>query len=357
MKTPLLLIGSLFIVASQANAQTNSGFYGLVDAGLTYVNNQGGNSSVILDTGIMQANRFGWRGTEDLGGGLKALYQLEGGFALDTGVLGQGGAIFGRTAAVGLLGTWGTVTLGRQYDFMLDNIVLKSSGAVFAGVYGFRRLDIDRIAGEQFNNAIKFVSPNYAGFTAGILYGLSEVPGAAGGAPNAPRTESAGVNYASGPLNLGLAYTNVNGSGGSLAESVLGANAMRHYGFGASYGFASGLLFGNATNTRASVEAGNKSTVVDNYEVGYNYKTSPATTVGLAYTYSRWDVTKYNQINLAGHYFLSKRTDVYAGAYYQKSSDINAPVGMFLIVNPATNKGYSSNENQLALRIGMRHTF
>lgn len=72
-----------------------------------------------LGSGNLQGDRWGLIGSEDVGGGLKAIFRLEGGFNVDNGMLGQGGAEFGRKAYVGLASPVGTVTLGRQYDLLV----------------------------------------------------------------------------------------------------------------------------------------------------------------------------------------------------------------------------------------------
>src|ERR1700760_315613 len=103
---------ALLGVTGMAHAQSSVTLYGLIDESVQYVNNATprGGSFVGLVGGNLQGNRFGLKGTEDLGGGLKAIFQLENGFDINTGKLGQGGLMFGRQAYVGLTGdTWGTV--------------------------------------------------------------------------------------------------------------------------------------------------------------------------------------------------------------------------------------------------------
>ena len=101
-------------VAQAAYAQSSVTLYGIVDAGFTYTNNQKGNSAYQATQGNVQGSRWGLLGTEDLGGGNKALFRLENGFSLESGALGQGGRMFGRSAWVGLSNSRaGTITLGR----------------------------------------------------------------------------------------------------------------------------------------------------------------------------------------------------------------------------------------------------
>jgi predicted porin len=133
--------GAIAMAAAAAHAQSSVTLYGIVDVGLSYVNNaQTGRSSAGLrgapQTALtdahatgMSGSRWGLRGSEDLGGGLKALFVLENGFMVNNGTLAQGGAEFGRQAYVGLSSAAaGTVTAGRQYDPLADAIRATSAG-------------------------------------------------------------------------------------------------------------------------------------------------------------------------------------------------------------------------------------
>lgn len=108
-----------------AHAQSSVTLYGLVDAGITYTNNAtsgtGHGALVQFTSGSSQGDRWGLTGKEDLGGGLKAIFTLESGFQLSNGALAQSGLLFNRAAFVGLDGRFGTLTLGRQYDFIGDS--------------------------------------------------------------------------------------------------------------------------------------------------------------------------------------------------------------------------------------------
>lgn len=358
MKQALTGIALAIAWSTAAYAQSSVTLYGILDAGITYVNNQRGHSAVIEDTGIAQANRWGLLGAEDLGGGMKAIFTLENGFTLGNGALGQGGAMFGRTATVGLTGRFGTLTLGRQYDFMLDNIVLDTAIARFGGVYATHLLDIDRLAGEQVNNSVKYVTSSMAGFSAGAMYGFSNVAGSFGGTTGAPRFTSFGLNYDNGgPLAIGAAYTNANGTGASVAQAALLGTAVRNIGIGARYRFGALTIFGNYTNNRVSGVPGVGKLVVNVLEGGGDYFFAPDLYGGFAYMYEHYPTVQYGQMSAAVHYLFSKRTDVYVSANYVHSNSASQPAGLFLIVNPGNNVGYSTTQNQLALRIGLRTKF
>src|ERR1700712_516811 len=121
MKKSLLALAALGTFAGAAQAQSSVTLYGIIDAGFVYNNNQAGQKLYSLNSGNLQGSRWGLRGTEDLGGGLKAIFVLENGFDVNTGKLGQSGLEFGRSAYVGLSSAqFGTVTLGRQYDSVVD---------------------------------------------------------------------------------------------------------------------------------------------------------------------------------------------------------------------------------------------
>src|ERR1700740_578599 len=107
------------IFPSVTNAQSFVTLYGLLSEGFVYNTNAGGKKLTQLASGTEQLPRLGFKGGEDLGGGPSAIFVLENGFSLTTGALGQGGRMFGRQAYVGFANpTFGTLTLGRQYEEM-----------------------------------------------------------------------------------------------------------------------------------------------------------------------------------------------------------------------------------------------
>ncbi|MCO1373989.1 porin [Burkholderia multivorans] len=358
MKRTLASVALATASVSLVHAQSTLTLYGIVDAGITWVSNQRGHSAILEDTGIAQANRWGLQGAEDLGGGTKAVFTLENGFTLGNGALGQGGAMFGRTAMVGLAGRFGTLTLGRQYDFMVDNLVFNTAIARFGGVYAAHGLDVDRLAGEQVNNAVKYASPKFRGASVGAMYGFSNVAGSFGGTTGAPRFSSFGFAYDNdGPFAIGLAYTNTNGTGASVAEAALLGTAVRNVGIGARYRVGPVTVFGNYTNNRIQRGSGAPSIVASVVEAGIDTSFAVDTFAGISYIYNHYPDGQVSQLSTAIHYFLSKRTDLYASVNVAHSNSPQQPAGIFLIVNPATNVGYSTSRNQIALRVGLRSKF
>jgi len=156
------------LLAPPAQGQTVT-IYGLLDAGVEYINHVGADRSSLTRmpnlTGSLPS-RLGFRGTEDLGGGLKALFALEQGLAIDSGSLGQGGRAFGRTALVGLSGPWGAFTLGRQYTMLYWAVF--DADTMGPNVYGLGSLD-SYLAGPRADNSMAFRG-TYGGLTVGAGY-------------------------------------------------------------------------------------------------------------------------------------------------------------------------------------------
>ncbi|HXZ10063.1 MAG TPA: porin, partial [Paraburkholderia sp.] len=126
MNKKVLTTALLATFAGAAHAQSSVTLYGIIDAGVSYVNHSknatGGSSNLFkYDDGVAQGSRWGLRGTEDLGGGLKAIFLLESGFNSGNGTMGQSSTLFGRQAFVGLTKDGiGSFTMGRQYTFNTD---------------------------------------------------------------------------------------------------------------------------------------------------------------------------------------------------------------------------------------------
>jgi general bacterial porin, GBP family len=120
--------------ASASYAQSSVTLYGIVDAGFTYTTNINGNNSFALTSGNVQTSRWGLRGAEDLGGGLKTIFTLESGFNVTNGQ--QNGSLFNRQSFVGLTqAQYGTLTLGRQFDSVVDYLAPLTAAGSWGGTY------------------------------------------------------------------------------------------------------------------------------------------------------------------------------------------------------------------------------
>ena len=147
MKKTLIAAGLFSAVAISAHAQSSVTLYGTLDAGLVYSNNQGGHSNWQQGSGSVSNTYFGLRGSEDLGGGLHAIFTLENGFNLNNGQDSENGTMFNRQAFVGLQSDqYGALTLGRQYDSVVDYLApLSEAGAGFGNNLAAHPFDNDNL--------------------------------------------------------------------------------------------------------------------------------------------------------------------------------------------------------------------
>ncbi|MGF6597700.1 putative porin [Paraburkholderia sp. GAS448] len=380
MKKKFVLGVMAAALAGTAQAQSSVSLYGIIDNGITYVSNAAGHSLWRLDDGINQASRWGIHGTEDLGGGLKTVFTLENGFSLNTGTAGHGGALFGRRAYVGLSSdTFGTLLAGYDYDFIYDYVSYYTNVAQFAPSYAFHgAYDIDRLAGEPVSNMVRYETPNWHGFGAGVMYGFSNIPGGFAGTPTGtPRVISAGIKYSqtgsfNAPYSMAAVITKTDGGNaargvGTMAQVALDAQSIYTVALGGMVKVTDAIsLNGVYTYTNAS-QSPRGVVVVDAYEVGASYQFSPFLTVGGGFTYvDQHKLGKYNLYSAGLDYRLSKRTDVYLFGTWQHAFAGQQFADNFLISTPYSVPGpggslfgnlASTTANQVAVQLGIRHAF
>ncbi|TKC78104.1 porin [Trinickia terrae] len=363
-------------------AQNSVTLYGVIDEGLVYTNNAGTGHAYQLESGYVQGSRWGLKGSEDLGGGLKAVFQLENGFDLNTGKLGQGSLEFGRQAYVGLAqDTYGTVALGRQYDSLVDYLAQTTANGNWAGYLFSHPYDNDNTDNTfRVNNTVKYTSPTFAGFQFGGTYSFSNATNFANN-----RQYSVGAQYATGGLLLAAAYLQANNPSSTASGAINNggdenfvATRLRVFGAGVNYTFGSATLGFVYTNTDVDqpLSSGYVGTITpangatlsslkfNNFEVNAKYQFTPAFYVGAEYTYTRTSFNatsgtlhpNYQSAGLMADYNLSKRTDVYAqGAYQHVGGDETGTVLDEAYVPGAAST--SSTRSQLVLRVGLRHKF
>ncbi|WP_206998570.1 porin [Trinickia mobilis] len=365
----------LVLSAQTAQAQSSVTLYGIVDAGITFTNNSAGHSLWQAQSSIAQGSRWGLKGAEDLGGGTRAVFQVEDGFNVFTGKISQGGSEFGRQAYVGLSNfSFGTVTLGRQYDPLVDVIqptAFNSFGALFS-----HPSDIDNTNnGFRVNNAAKYVSPAWHGLTLEAMYAFGGVAGSFG----QNSTISGGLSYASDGLYLGAAYFfaknpssqfvdgNFQPNGKPGVSNGVGAfgyvgspSNMQTFALGGTYVIGQGRIGADVTDVRFQNASGVRGNTVSfaNYEVWGQYHLTEAFSVQGGYTFTMGKVDfndarpKYNQLNLMVDYNLSKRTDVYAMSVFQRASG-----GAKADIYQGVAGQESSTHVQTLARVGLRHRF
>lgn len=365
------------VFAGAAHAQSSVTLYGIVDDGITYISNQGGHSTVKMDSGIAQSSRWGLKGSEDLGGGLHAVFTLENGFDLNTGVAAQGGSLFGRRAFVGLSSDrFGTLIAGNDYDFLYDYVTYYTNVTQFAPSYSFHLGDdIDRLAGEQVHNMVRYEMPTVSGFGAGVMYGFSNVAGAFGGSPTSARVLSVGLRYSptgtwNAPYSFSAAFTKTDGgngapgTGGTIAQVALNAGSIYTAALAGLVKFGDFGLNGVYTYTNAS-DSPLGTVTANSFEAGLTWQATPFFQAGAGFTYvDERKLGKFDILSAGLDYRLSKRTDVFTFATYQHAFAGASVAGNFLTVTPYSmspklpnGAGASSSRNQTAVQIGVRQLF
>lgn len=365
MKKPLIIAAAAASFSTVAYAQSSVTLYGVLDAGVTYQSNVGGNSLWSMGSGIDQS-RFGLRGSEDLGGGLKAIFVLESGFGSGNGRFANNGGMFNRQAFAGLSGNYGTVSLGRQYDSTYDYLAPLSAAGSWGGAYFAHPLNNDRLSTNgdvALNNTVKLTSANYAGLQFGGTYSFSNSTNFGNN-----RAYSGGVSYQFQGLRIGGAYAQANNprplntNGAMSGNTFLGGvgGRVRTYGTGVGYAFGPTQLGAVWTQTRLDNTNTGQSLRANSYETNVKYNLTPALGLGAAYTYTNErlsgfgtpDSLHFHQVGVQADYALSKRTDVYAQAVYARGSGATAS-----IYNGDSGTARSSSINQTATTVGLRHRF
>ncbi|KGF80189.1 porin [Massilia sp. JS1662] len=350
-----------FLAAGHAGAQAQTAvtISGIVDAAV--VGERGGSTGSVtkLTSGAATASRIGFRGTEDLGRGLSAFFILETGAKIDTGEIDAAGTIFNRQALVGLKGSLGALSLGRQaapYHNTLVNVV-DPFGTSYAGTS--KNLFPDWGTNVRTSNTISYATPRSRGVDAELAYSTGEQAVFSAG-----RQFGGAIGYAAGPLAMRVAYNSKNsdvaaGAGTAAASRSLGRNLLLganydfgwikvHAGYGIDKGFNSAPL-GNANNPYGGVRP-TASTDSRDLLAGFSAPAGPGTLMfslmrkddrtGLDQDASSWGVAYW--------YALSKRTGLY-GAYGHIRNRNGA--GYTVANNTEAGSGNS------AYNMGMRQSF
>ncbi len=336
-----------------AHAQSSVTLYGIVDSGVEYVSHaarQGSGNLFRLNTGNRINSRWGITGKEDLGAGLRSIFTLESGFAMNNGTLQQGGRLFGRQAFVGLESDkFGAVMAGRQmtpmYRFFLALDPLNYSS------YGLSAQDAQFVG--RADNALEYLG--HAGpFELNVLYSFGYDSTIANGAqvPGAFRVGKEfdiGGRYREGPFNLTLVYEQRQGT--SVASS---GDSERRYLAGGSWVIGKATLYAGyellLNDITATLAASPPQTMAFG---GLRYKITPAFQVSAASYYHAFRTASAHAISsgVNADYWVSKRTMLYTDATYVINSAKSA-----LSATGATTP-VATGANQFAVAIGVVHMF
>lgn len=309
MQKSLIALAALATISGAALAQSSVSIYGRLDASLG--SDKAGaagfaKSQSQLASGLLSTSRLGFRGTEDLGGGLKAIFQLESELGVDSGAAFGSG--FNRMSIVGLTGGFGAVKLGR-HDTSFDDIRDISVSSVLwdsefsptkiAYTNSMGGVGVGHVAdySSRASNQVRYETPNFGGFTAGVSYGLDEQA-----SPVSRDTTAFNVRYRSGPLDVGMGYQE--------QDHELAASKREYTTLAGAYNFGAFRLSAGYN----MAEQGNLES--DGLTVGVNVPMGPWDfSVGYAYNQSELagvDSAKSKGLAFGATYALSKRTRVYA---------------------------------------------
>jgi predicted porin len=343
VKKSLLALAVLSSFAGVASAQSSVTIYGIVDAGITAERGGADGSITKLSTGVQQGNRLGFKGTEDLGNGLKANFQLENGFDLDTGATRQSGRLFGRQAYVGLSGNFGAVNLGRQYDPIF--VVMDTIDPFSTGLTGATS-NLMNPGNVRTDNSITYSTPDLQGFSATLLYGAGEKAGDS----SFGRTIGASVGYANGPVVLMAAYDKVNAA--PAAGATAATTDMKLILVGGTYNFGPATL-------HAGYESDKSDLLATDFREAMIGVSAPIGVGTLMASYIDKNDRTSNakggkQMAIGYSHPVSKRTSFYTSYGY-----INNDTNGENVVGDASSGGSrpAAGHNSSALTVGMRHKF
>ena len=409
MKKSLFALAVLGAFAGAAQAQSSVTLYGNIDASLGYIGNGGldpqatsntanskasmtpaaGSCTLCYIDGSIATSLWGMRGVEDLGGGMRATFDLQGDLSSNNGGNNTNG-MFRRGANVGIGASWGTVTLGLQGN------PLANANATLMPVMGNsvtqNRNVIGMATGDFIKNAVSYTSPTMlGGLVARLTYGSSnQVEDMSGGSIYA-----GSLAYTSGPLSLTAAYnhqepaantgfTATNSANNYLSSANTGLNKVTGYlagikykfgNFTVGYGFTHGEFstYAASTGTGASTVS-NKANANTNM-FGIGYQATPAILLGLNYLINTADSS---MLNGQVRYALSKRTTTYVqgvyamngsgsssngntfGNYFPQSNTQNQPAANFSSVSQVSGSSYTGgmpNTNVTVINVGVIHSF
>lgn len=326
--TPLL-------IGVHAYAQSSVQLYGIVDGWAGYQRIPGNQGAATMGGGGMSTSFWGLGGQEDLGGGYKTTFAIEGFFRPQNGQYGSfnGDPFFSRNAYVGIASPYGTLTLGRQSSLLyLQSAQFNPFYASFTfsptisqlysglGTYPGYPIDQGILGGTSWSNAIQYATPSAHGLSAHVMYALGNQPG-----DNSAKKFSAQATLTRGPFAIGATYQYLNFSStpGDLGNLLQGFQSQTAVQLGVSYDMRVVKLFGEYTYTGDKLIA--NSFHVNMLQGGLVVPVGVGRILAsYAYSHDNSILSQTRQTAaLSYDYPFSKRTDVYAGYMYDRVSNLS----------------------------------
>jgi predicted porin len=334
MKKSLIALAVL-AASGAAMAQSSVTVYGIADIWFGSTKSLGESRQTVLDSGGVSGSRFGFKGSEDLGGGLKANFLLEQGFNLDKGTASDATKAFNRQAYVGLSGGFGEVKLGNVYT-AYDDISGATNGAFDSILSANNGVFRSTAYSARPGNNVYYASPSFGGFSGAVSYAFGENKTAT---QSASSTTALHVKYENGPIYVGAAY--------QRQKPVGTGDALKYGRINGSYDFGVAKLLASYGKTNSNADGDVILGKTNEYLIGVDVPLGGALTLSADYATSKTkslvaaNRSKRSGYGLALAYGLSKRTTVYTGFHSDTEKD---------------DAGVKTDKNTI-YAVGLKHTF
>jgi predicted porin len=345
--------GALLGWAAAAQAQSSVTLYGIVDSTIRYSTHEDaqGDHKFSAGDGAITGSRFGFRGIEDLGGGMRSVFVLENGFTPTTGTANQSGRLFGRMSYVGLEGAFGGIYLGRQYT--IAHVAIAKWDVFQLANNALLSFEGGNITALRNDNMVKY-SKSFGGLTVSGQYTFGGVAGDV----NANSVRGASAIYDGSNYEVGAFIQSSDDVSSAYYGAVPASLASRQmvWGLGGTYQVGPVKLFGHYENSQLDVANYHNQT----FSLGAAYTVTPAFQL-LGSTYldklkhpgPNGDGTRFTA-GFVADYFLSKTSDVYTEIDYTKLSGGWVQLANNTALGSASLYG---NSSRLGISVGLRHRF
>ncbi|CAN0618842.1 Porin [Burkholderia multivorans] len=335
---PAACAAVLLGASGTASAQQGVTLYGVIDEFAQYVNTGNGYTAAI-GSGGQWGSRFGVKGAEDIGNGQKIEFDLENGFNPNDGTLAQSGSLFNRQAWVGVAGQWGKVRVGRQNSPLFYD---QGGQDAFGGATQASGMDNLTVFAYRTSNTVSYMSPEIAGFQAGLYFGFGD----AGGVRSAGSSKQFDVTYEHGPFAAFVA--------GQWLRNAAATTTDRTIMAGASWAIGKATVYGGFSSVKWD-DIGIDSRV---YGLSVKYQINAANVVGLGYAYLHDQSSQGNnaeQLGMMYEYSLSKRTNMYGALSFLRNRN-QAGYTLAGAANPGLPLAYPGADARGA-QVGIVHRF
>ncbi|WP_432239519.1 porin [Herbaspirillum robiniae] len=355
----IAMVGTMQLCTDVA-AQSSVTIGGSLDQGFIYTNNYGGSSRVGAVSNARWPSYLYFSGKEELSSDLQAVFGISTTFRLSDGGFVEDGSLGGLTY-VGLHSkSFGKIEMGRLLD---PSINLLFNLPAFNNVLAFTPGDADRAGGEYFNSSISYTTPKFGGWEAYTLYSPGNKNGAQIASSPAGRVASIGANYAGPSMMANVLWTSTNGA--YITPTLFGmktflgqpvvpfapirVESRNTLGAGASY-FLSPAITLKGGISKVEYKLAGTSSSMFNKAATVVYQISTPTSLTMGFSRSNMGASRYDTLSLFLDYAFSKRTDIYIGAYGQKTRGSNVTATLFTQMP-------SSSDKQFAVNFGIRTQF